>query len=234
VNRNSGSFNRDSRDTRGDVRIDNPEFNPFESCIKLVETFYDEVVTEAESGSSRWARLFRVHNKTWVFNEDSRDILQLVKHLSDETDATCKLISEEDTAVNRISSAKVTRNRIKETIRNFKVHLLGHPINIILSAFMVKEQDPVFDYDRKNDAPRTARGFLESFPYEYLAGVYKQAFDYVVRMATVCVSPQTMLKDEENVQTFTRKARQDVERVCFYKNPLCLLVFNRGFMSFVR
>lgn len=221
VSRLAGAFNRNAQDTKGDVRNDNPEFNPFATGVELIDDMYASV-TLLTIPDPRWSRLLLVHNKTWVHGEDSRDVFQLVQHLHDEAISTCGIIVEEDKALHRQSTAKTTRNAIHEVIRKFKVLLLGHPINIILGAFMVKDYlEPIFDYDQKNGERRSAKSFLESFPFDYLAAVYKQTFDYVVRKETVCVTTQSMIKDQENLQLFSGKATQDVHTVgMLYIYPL--------------
>lgn len=216
VSRLAGAFDRSVQDTRGDVRNDEMPFNPFAACVELIDKMYASVdlLTRADP---RWARLLQVHNRTWVHGEDSRDIFQLAQHLFDEAKLTCELIADEDKALHRNSAARATRNEIIAVVQKFKVQLLGHPINIILGAFMVKDYlEPIFDYDQKNGKQRSAKSFLDSFPFDYLAAVYKQAFDYVVRKETVCVTTQSMNKDQENVQVFLSKATKDVHEVAMH------------------
>lgn len=216
ANRFVGALNRDTRDNRGDVRSDDPAFNPFDTCLQLVGTMYAEVEAIVRGADCRWEHLMATHHRTWAYkDEDKRDMFQLVEHLSDEADLRCIIIAATDAANKVKSTAKTTRNIIKEAIRRFKTELLGHPINIILAAFMTKDfSEPIYDYDLKNEIKRTAKDFLDTFPYAYLAAVYKQAFDYVVRKETTCVTTQSMIKDQENIVTYLLKAEKDISKVC--------------------
>lgn len=159
-----------------------------------------------EPDQSEWSRLFRVHKTTWKESStDTRNVFELVADLWDQTIETKTQAAGRD--------RRVTQKKILTLIDSFRRDMLGHPINIILSAFLVNGSEPLWDYDRTNVKERDAKTFLETFPYDYLAAVYKQAFDYVVRKKTIIVTPKSMSEDQENIQTFLHRAKFDVKRV---------------------
>jgi len=200
----------------GDITFASSNYNPFLSCTDLITQLYKDIrdLTTGQHVSTSWERVLRNHNATWVDGDDPRDVFQLLQHLSEETSRTYKLIVSEEEHSQRNTRPKETKIAIADVIRSFRTKLLGHPINIVLAAFMIKGKESLFDYDSTTTGRRTAKNFLLYFPYDYLAGTYKQACDYVLRKATRCVTHQSMEKDKENLILYREKAKADVKKVC--------------------
>jgi hypothetical protein len=141
--------------------------------------------------------------------------------LLDDFDTRAKRLS--DVINRRHGGASLSDTSVSDAITRgvafLKSKLLSHPINIVMAAFLVGDQC-LFDYDRVSrgvdavtklplDEPRAAQSFLQVFPYEYLAAVYKVSYElYVHKIFEMPAS--AWFHDATIMAPFLERARADI------------------------
>ena len=127
----------------------------------------------------------------------------------------------------RTTETEEVQESILGLIDKFRVRILAHPINIILGSFLMDSGNQqtiskisIFDFEflpstGPNKAPeyRSPKSFLNSFPYDYLAAVYKIAFDIVVRMKQVWPSVASFEEELSVLPIYRRRAEKDIKEV---------------------
>ena len=231
------------------------EAGPFSDCIKLTTKLFNEVIVPELTAAAtdefpqwRYPRSIVTGDQGLENGSDERDVFQLlqaVEHAVKKAYAQVIGVIEKQTPARSPDNerlllalareklkAAATRDKIIKAIDNYKEDILGHPINIVLAAFLMDLSNQntvskvgIYDYSFKNGATRTAKSFLNTFPYDYLAAVYMIGFDCYVRMVaqppTIEYFRREALPIEEDV--FKNRAYSDIANV---SKGGCLIVFS--------
>jgi len=146
-------------------------------------------------------------------------------------------IAQKNSESNKMrKAANATRSIIKEKIRTFKRQLLGHPINIVLAAFLMDTSNQakvskvgIFDYGFRNGKSRSAKSFINSFAFDYLAAVYMISYDCLVRMRSERPSIEYFKREASSMEVFTRRAQSDIEHVGIVVLSFCCTSLQNAF-----
>lgn len=200
------------------------------------------ILTSAKDSDPKWgAPLASVKGENSLESDNRHDIFELLQSVEQSVLSASFSISQDlkyDKSIDELqrdqktATAERFRNSIVDIIDKFKSSILTHPINIILGSFLIDSGNQqkiskisIFDFEYlPNGAPRSVESFLKSFPYDYLAAVYKIAFDVVVRMRPIWPCVANFQEEEYILPVFRRRAHEDVREVRS-RIYLCLLIY---------
>jgi len=169
---------------------------PFACCLFSIALFYKGVCrsindhNDAEpSTGSQWINMLTVHNVLRA-SGNYEDLFALLDDLIDKAERLGNTLRRATHATQQTRSTKLA-GMIKDRATMLKKLLLAHPINIVMAAFLINDQQCLFDYDKVSQGidevtgmpkfeKRDAKSFLQRFPYEYLAIVYKISYEIFV------------------------------------------------------
>jgi len=227
------------------------EAGPFSDCIKLTTKLFNEVIVPELTAAAtdeytqwQYPRNIVTGDQGLENGSDDRDVFQLlqaVEHAVKKAYAQVIGAIEKQTPARSpdnerlLSSlarqklkAAATRDKILKEIDIYKEEILGHPINIVLAAFLMDLSNQntvskvgIYDYSRAangtaNGVARTAKSFLLTFPYDYLAAVYMIGFDCYVRMVAQPPTIEYFRREglsDDHFEVYRNRAYSDIENV---------------------
>ena len=231
------------RFNRFQATSDDDERGPFRDCIKKTSDLFNKVILPSLEAAAtddfpQWnnPKAALTGDSGLTSSRDDRDLFQLLNSVEENVKNTCAEV--EKSVKNRkkepeldddtlrilrqtVLTAVCTRDKIIQAIEEFKVEILGHPINIVLAAFLMDLSNQntvtkvgIYDYAFRYGVPRSAKSFANSFPYDYLTAVYMIGYDSVVRMRTQKPTVDHFIKAEpSSLGVFTQRAYSDIEKV---------------------
>lgn len=199
---------------------------PFASCVSVVKAFYADIEASLHTlhridphQANLWRNLLTVHNLIRSSGEYP-DLFKLLDVLVERSE---NMVKDLDVVLNMVTPPENLSRRLAKSIRDkvdgLKRELLSHPINIVMAAFLVDEKC-LFDYDnvavgvdvetqKVKYEPRSAKSFLDLFPYEYLSIVYKISYEiYVNKRSDKPLN--SWFTDAEAMAIFHERAREDI------------------------
>lgn len=223
------------------------ELGPFRDCIRMTTALFEKVIIPELTAAAtdefpqwRYPKQILTGETGLESNRDDRDLFQLLKSVEQSVKTACTQVHMSiDRQTNSMKSpendvllahfqrmklkAAATRDKIIEAIQNFKEELLGHPINIVLAAFLMDLSNQntvtkvgIYDYAYRYGVARTARSFFNTFPYDYLAAVYMIGFDSYVRMVAQQPTIENFKREAASMEVFTDRAYSDIENVSIF------------------
>jgi len=207
---------------------------PFADCLQMLNKLYiifekniARMKAASDPDAQAWSNVLTSHLLILDSTEES-DNMGLFVLLDALEDRISALVDDIDHR-RRISTDQETLSKkaalqLFEAIEWVKDRLLAHPINIIMAAFLVGDKC-LYDYNKvvvKADLEegsamfrlRTAESFIKTFPYNYLAAVYKISFEiYVNKRYEMPTSSWLYGATCEAMNVFHERAKEDIYEV---------------------
>jgi len=214
-----------------DVFSQENETGPFYSCVHEVRNFVTYVDSQLKEAQNRnytdpdVARMFKenwmsisTHSRKFFLVGEDSNIFGLLDTFISVLDSIFDKVSKENNKSSIVTSfAETFVAGIKTKSNDLKLILLGHPINIVLGAFLL-DNHMIYDFGRVPNAEswrvRDPEWFVVTFPLDYLTLVYKMSVDAYLRHRTKIPQDEDFVIEIENMEVYRTRARSDVANVC--------------------
>lgn len=213
-----------------DVFTDVNEEGPFSSCVREVRDFIDNVqqdlILARGDANPTIAQMFKrnfvcisIVLGKFFSCDDARDTFALLHEFSTLLEDQYEKISKQNpTNVNEAARRFVDTGKGRADL--LRSTLIGHPIIIVFAAFLL-DNHMLYDFGRlpasdKKGASwitRDSKSFLSTFPYDYLACVYKMSVDAYLRHRVKFPLDEDFADEESNMIVYRRRAINDVKNV---------------------